>query len=70
MINLTYNPVADAIRNDEENEAWIATRPTCCICGEPITDDYLYEFGDGDVWCESCINDLRMYVDTYMESRA
>lgn len=36
--------------------------PKCCMCGNPITDDYLYEI-DGEMYCEDCMEDT-FRVDT------
>lgn len=39
---------------------WVATRPICDECGEPITDEEAYEFPNGDIVCEDCV---REYVE-------
>lgn len=68
MIMRSDDPVIDAMRNDEENEVWLAELPVCSVCGEPIQDDCFYNVFDSIV-CESCINDMREYVDRYIEER-
>lgn len=48
----------------EENE-WLSTRPVCAKCGEPITEDELYDIA-GTIYCEECMNFLfRKESDEY-----
>ena len=50
--------INDAYRFHElEQEAWLAKRPKCDKCGEPIQDDYLYDVG-GDIFCEECMKEV------------
>ena len=41
-------------------QKWLEARPCCAWCGERITDEYAYEFPDGDIVCEECLDE---YVD-------
>ena len=58
----TDDPVADYDRWQEEEQKWLDKRPKCSECGEPIADDYCYEF-DGKLICEICLLDAHK-VDT------
>ena len=44
------------LHHEAEQEAWLARRPRCEYCGEPIQDDYLFDVG-GDIFCERCMVD-------------
>ena len=47
----------DYARMEDERIARLEEKlPKCDDCGEPITDDYLYEI-DGEILCEECFND-------------
>ena len=60
-----YNDLYDAYEARRQRE--LDRFPKCDCCGEPITDDFLYDF-DGDLWHESCLNDNnRKPVDDYIE---
>lgn len=52
-MNLTDNPVKDAENYAEEMEDRVSELPVCCECGEHITDDWYYEFGD-EIYCPDC----------------
>jgi formylmethanofuran dehydrogenase subunit E len=41
---------------------WLESRPTCAWCGERITDEFAYEFPNGDVVCEECVSE---YIEEY-----
>lgn len=43
-------------------DALLAKLPTCCICEEPIQDEYGYRIY-GDLWCPRCIEDAREYIE-------
>ena len=58
-----YNDLYDAY--EAKQERLIDRLPKCAWCGEPIMDDYLYDF-DGDTVCEACVNDMRKAVDNYV----
>lgn len=60
-----YNDLHDAYEARQQRK--LDRFPKCDCCGKPITDDFLYDF-DGDLWCESCLNDNnRKPVDDYVE---
>ena len=53
-----------------EQDAWLAKRPICEECKEPIQDEYLFDF-DGEYVCEECLPDYmnehyRKSVDSVM----
>ena len=52
----TDNPLADFNRYDAEQERHRQKLPKCSDCGEPITDEYCFEFG-GYYICEECLRD-------------
>ena len=63
----TDDPIADFERYDAEQERKLARLPECCVCGEHIQDDFLYDI-DGELFCEECMNDsFRKCTDNYME---
>lgn len=49
----TDDPIADFYNWDAAQEAWLKTRPVCDSCGEPIQEDYKYEY-EGQTFCEEC----------------
>lgn len=47
--------IYDYYRSHEaEQERWLASRPVCDRCGEPIQDEYMWEVEDGYCVCEEC----------------
>lgn len=40
--------------HEAEAERWLASRPVCSECNEPIQDDDCYEF-NGDLICPHCL---------------
>lgn len=48
------DPIDDFYKHDAEQYAWLMQLPVCDVCGEPIQDDYYYDFG-GDIVCEECL---------------
>lgn len=56
-IHRTDDPVRDFARHDAEQEAWLAERPVCADCDEPIQDDHAYEY-NGEYICPQCNEDL------------
>lgn len=50
---------------DAEQSEALKRLPVCCVCGEPIQGEMLYEIGD-ELFCEECIRDCRRYVDDYI----
>ena len=55
MAYRTDDPIADFLRHDAEQQAWLDSLPRCCECDHPIQDDMCYEF-DGEYICESCLD--------------
>ena len=54
-------------RHEAEQEKMADKLPRCKYCGEPITDDYLYDL-DGTLCCEDCLEDLfRKPTDNYID---
>ena len=63
----TDDPVADWDRYCADQERELEKLPKCEICGEPITDEYLYDI-DGDLVCEECLKDnYRRSTDYYIK---
>lgn len=63
----TDNPVADHARYDAEQKAIEDKLPKCEYCGEPIQDDFCYEFNDMLI-CEECLNrEHRKWTEDYIE---
>ena len=58
----TDDPIADFIRYDYEEQKWLAIRPICSVCGEPITTDTAYRF-DSELICEDCMCEHRIYIE-------
>ena len=56
------DPVRDAGRYDDAQEEWLESLPKCVCCGDPIQDDYAYDFGDG-LTCEYCVDACRVRLD-------
>lgn len=60
------DPIADFERYDADREEELTKYPVCCMCGERIQDDYLYDI-DGDLVCESClVHEYRKSTDNYI----
>ena len=58
----TDDPYRDFDRWDRERENSLEKLPKCECCGEPIQDEDLYDFEDGYLICEEC-------VDEYIKER-
>ena len=43
--------------HERKQEAWLAERPVCADCGEPIQDDHCFEI-NGEYICPRCMEDL------------
>ena len=56
-----------------KEERWLKTRPVCCVCGEPIQDEDMYEFYPGEFYCETCKDDYlkecRKNVNDWVEEQ-
>lgn len=59
------DPIADFFAHEARREEKRAKLPVCEVCGEPITDDCLYDLG-GELICEECMNSFRRYTDNYI----
>lgn len=60
-----YNELHD--RYEAERQRELDKLPKCEYCGEPITDDFLYDL-DGDILCEECLKrHFRKHVEDYIE---
>lgn len=57
-----YDPLQDADYKDRKEQEWLDSRPVCSICGEPIQEEYAYNY-KGEWICEGCIDDMREYID-------
>ena len=55
-----------ADERDREEARWLAKRPICSICEEHIVEDRCYKV-DGELICEDCMNDMRVYTEDYEE---
>ena len=62
----TDNPIADFECYDAEQEKAKDKLPRCSECGEPIQDDFFYEF-DCYFYCGDCVSDKhRKLVEDYV----
>lgn len=52
--------------HDIEKEMRLARRPVCDTCGHPIQDETAILM-DGKWMCESCLDNLRVLVEDYIE---
>lgn len=55
----TDDPLRDFYQKDAQDAAQEAQRP---VCGERIFDDVAYRV-DGKLICESCMDEMRVYLD-------
>lgn len=51
--SFTDDPVADYAAYDHEQEEKLDSLPRCSRCGEPIQDEYAFEY-EGGLYCEDC----------------
>ena len=58
------------VEHEAEQERWLASRPKCDKCGEPIQDDYAFDI-EGDILCYECaeawLHDQEVDVDQLMK---
>lgn len=47
---------------EREQERWLAKRPKCEWCGEPIQDDYAYRIDD-DLVCTHCVDECMEVIE-------
>ena len=52
------DPERDFLRDDARKEKELEMMPACCECKEIIQDGYLFDLGDGEIYCEQCAFDL------------
>lgn len=63
----TDDPIRDFMNHEAEQEAWLAERPICADCDEPIQDDHCFEI-NGEYICPRCMEDLhRRDVDDCLD---
>lgn len=48
------DPFLAFLDREDKHEKWLATRPICDMCGEPVQDDHYYTDGCIDVCCPDC----------------
>lgn len=61
------DPDEDFARLDMEQARYEARLPKCDCCGEPIQDDYYWEI-DGEILCQTCLNEqYRKFTDDYAQ---
>lgn len=61
------DPLDDFNRHDAEQARLEAKQPTCCICGQPIWDDTLWDFMDA-IYCNDCARDRYLkWTENYIE---
>lgn len=66
-ITRTDSPTADYNRYMAALEEELAAYPTCQMCGDKATSDYVYLI-NGKLICESClISEHRHNVEEYMD---
>ena len=49
-----------------DDARWLAKRPVCSRCGEPIQDEQLIEI-DGELICLDCIRGMTKLTDNYID---
>lgn len=47
----------DLMEHEQEQERWLAGRPICDACMEPIQDDFYFEPEPGDCFCQECFEE-------------
>jgi formylmethanofuran dehydrogenase subunit E len=64
---ITDDPVADFLRRDAKEQAWLDKLPRCGYCNEPIQDEHCYEI-NGEPVCEECLNyNHKKHVGLFMD---
>lgn len=53
--SFTDDPDRDFLAYDSEQADRLERLPKCARCGEPIQDDYGYEY-EGEIYCEECFD--------------
>jgi len=63
---MSGDPIQDYHRREAEYEKFLTNSPQCCLCGQPITDEYLYDIFDA-LYCEDCMKkNYRKSTDLYV----
>lgn len=62
MIIRSDDPIRDYDRWEYQNALWERSRPICEDCGDPITEEYMWDF-HGKKYCEKCVRDHREYIE-------
>ena len=57
-IHISADPYADFDSWDAEQQRALDALPHCDMCGEPIQDEYYYDFGN-EIMCDECLNEYR-----------
>jgi hypothetical protein len=61
----TNDPIADFHRYDSDREDALAKLPKCCLCGEAIQEEKLFDVG-GDLYHVECFeNEFLKYTEDY-----
>ena len=57
------DPLEDFDDWDLKNYEWLRKRPECCMCGQPIQEEYGYVIENG--WfCEDCVKkEFRKWIE-------
>lgn len=54
-------------QREAEAEAWLAKRPVCSYCGEPIQEDELWDI-NGELFHEQCAEmEFKRYTEDYID---
>lgn len=66
-IHRTDDPIRDFMNHEAEQEAWLAKRPVCADCDEPIQDDHYFDI-NGESICPDCMEgNYRKEIGDYIE---
>lgn len=64
------DPLEDFNRYDADQARRETKQPHCCICGQAIWDDALWDFMDA-LYCDDCARDrFRRWTDDYIKQRS
>jgi len=63
---ITDDPVADFLRYDAEQEKELERLPHCAECDQRIEDEFCYQI-NGEILCETCMEQYRVYTSDVME---
>lgn len=51
------------MQEQERHDNKVSNRLCCAWCEQPIEDDYAYDLGNGEIVCEDCMRDARIFID-------